>query len=437
MKRAAVRAEVRGGRAPARSAPGHRAQPRAPEGGHRPTSRTRTSSPSTARATASSSTSSGCGRAGSTAARPSPSAARSSPTRSCCPRSSTSTTTRAASCPRRCCSRSSRRAWRAWSPCSPSARASGSASWCPSAARSTSWCSWPPRTPSRPSSSASAPRTRRTRCSPRLQQKLHLRNYPRRMECFDISHFQGSSIVASQVAVTDGEADKSRYRRYKIKTLEKQDDFASMYEVLSRRLKRGLEEKDLPDLLVIDGGKGQLASAHAAMKDLGDRQGGRRGPRQESRPGGVRSRRGERSQPRARLRPRPEGPHRPAAELRRDVHAHPHARRGPPLRHHLPGRRICARAASALPWRTSPGWERCAGRCCCATSDHSSGSRRPASRSWPRWSVPRLPSGSMPPFTATPRRTRRIPSARPPWPTPAQRWTKNPPKEGRQPVRRD
>lgn len=103
----------------------------------------------------------------------------------------------------------------------------------------------------------------------RLQQRLNLRNFPRRMECFDISHFQGSSIVASQVAVTDGETDKSRYRRYKIKTLEKQDDFASMYEVISRRLKRGQEEKDLPDLLVIDGGKGQLASAHAAMKDLG------------------------------------------------------------------------------------------------------------------------------------------------------------------------
>ncbi|HYH99261.1 excinuclease ABC subunit UvrC [Hyalangium sp.] len=103
----------------------------------------------------------------------------------------------------------------------------------------------------------------------RLQQKLNLRNFPRRMECYDISHFQGSSIVASQVAVTDGETDKSRYRRFKIKTLEKQDDFASMYEVLSRRLKRGLEENDLPDLLVIDGGKGQLASAHAAMKDLG------------------------------------------------------------------------------------------------------------------------------------------------------------------------
>ncbi|HZI09556.1 MAG TPA: excinuclease ABC subunit UvrC [Myxococcus sp.] len=103
----------------------------------------------------------------------------------------------------------------------------------------------------------------------RLQQKLGLKNFPRRMECFDISHFQGSAIVASQVAVTDGETDKSRYRKYKIKTLEKQDDFASMYEVITRRLKRGAEDGDLPDLLVIDGGKGQLASAHAAMKDLG------------------------------------------------------------------------------------------------------------------------------------------------------------------------
>jgi excinuclease ABC subunit C len=103
----------------------------------------------------------------------------------------------------------------------------------------------------------------------RLQERLHLRHLPRRMECFDISHFQGSSIVASQVAATDGEIDKSRYRRYRIKTLEKQDDFASMHEVITRRLKRGQEEGDLPDLLVIDGGKGQLASALAAAKDLG------------------------------------------------------------------------------------------------------------------------------------------------------------------------
>ncbi len=103
----------------------------------------------------------------------------------------------------------------------------------------------------------------------RLEDRLHLSALPRRMECFDISHFQGSSIVASQVAMTDGELDRARYRRFRIKSVQAQDDFASMYEVVSRRLRRGREAGDLPDLLVIDGGKGQLASARAAMKDLG------------------------------------------------------------------------------------------------------------------------------------------------------------------------
>ncbi len=103
----------------------------------------------------------------------------------------------------------------------------------------------------------------------RLQDRLHLAALPRRMECFDISHFQGSSIVASQVAMTEGELDRARYRRFRIKSVQAQDDFASMYEVVSRRLRRGLEAADLPDLLVIDGGKGQLASARAAMKDAG------------------------------------------------------------------------------------------------------------------------------------------------------------------------
>lgn len=103
----------------------------------------------------------------------------------------------------------------------------------------------------------------------RLRDRLHLTRVPRRMECFDISHFQGSTVVASQVAVTDGELDKARYRRFKIKTVAGNDDFASMYEVIARRLRRGLAERDLPDLLVIDGGKGQLASAEAAARDLG------------------------------------------------------------------------------------------------------------------------------------------------------------------------
>jgi excinuclease ABC subunit C len=103
----------------------------------------------------------------------------------------------------------------------------------------------------------------------RLQKKLHLVRRPRRMECFDISHFQGSAVVASQVAITDGELDKARYRRFRLKTVDGNDDFASMYEIISRRARRGLADGDLPDLLVIDGGKGQLASALAALKDAG------------------------------------------------------------------------------------------------------------------------------------------------------------------------
>jgi excinuclease ABC subunit C len=86
----------------------------------------------------------------------------------------------------------------------------------------------------------------------RLQKSLHLSRVPRRMECFDISHFQGSTIVASQVAMTEGELDRSRYRRFRIKSVQAQDDFASMYEVVSRRLRRAREAGDLPDLLVID-----------------------------------------------------------------------------------------------------------------------------------------------------------------------------------------
>lgn len=103
----------------------------------------------------------------------------------------------------------------------------------------------------------------------RLKERLHLSKLPHRMECFDISHFQGSALVASQVSALDTEPDPSRYRHYKLRTVEGNDDFASMHEILTRRFKRGLEEGDLPDLIVIDGGKGQLAAAMAAMKDVG------------------------------------------------------------------------------------------------------------------------------------------------------------------------
>lgn len=103
----------------------------------------------------------------------------------------------------------------------------------------------------------------------RLQRALHLRRPPERIETFDISHFQGGQIVASLVRFDNGLPNKDLYRRYRIRTTSGQDDFKSMYEVISRRARRGLEEQDLPDLMVIDGGKGQLAAARAALDDLG------------------------------------------------------------------------------------------------------------------------------------------------------------------------
>src|SRR5205823_9490576 len=103
----------------------------------------------------------------------------------------------------------------------------------------------------------------------RLQSRLRLPRLPRRIECFDISTFQGQLTVGSQVLFTDGEPDKSGYRLFKVRGEAAGDDFASMFQVLTRRLQRGIEEQNLPDLLVIDGGKGQLNVARAALKELG------------------------------------------------------------------------------------------------------------------------------------------------------------------------
>jgi excinuclease ABC subunit C len=111
-----------------------------------------------------------------------------------------------------------------------------------------------------------------------LQKRLRLSRLPRRIECYDVSHIQGSDPVASMVVFVDGEPDKQSYRHFKVKGLEglsqgerQNDDFRSMYEVLTRRLRRALEDEDwaLPDLMVIDGGKGQLGRVIAAMQDLG------------------------------------------------------------------------------------------------------------------------------------------------------------------------
>lgn len=102
-----------------------------------------------------------------------------------------------------------------------------------------------------------------------LREKLRLRAVPNRIECFDISTIQGTQAVGSMVTFEGGAPAKSRYRRFAIKMVEGQDDFAMMREVLLRRFKRAIEESDLPDLVMIDGGKGQLNVATTVFKDLG------------------------------------------------------------------------------------------------------------------------------------------------------------------------
>ncbi|HEU4385140.1 MAG TPA: excinuclease ABC subunit UvrC [Anaeromyxobacteraceae bacterium] len=102
-----------------------------------------------------------------------------------------------------------------------------------------------------------------------LARALRLHREPRWMECYDISTFQGALAVGSGVCFRDGEPDKSGYRHYKVKGVAGQDDFAMLHEVIGRRLRRALSEGSFPDLLVIDGGKGQLNAALAAARDLG------------------------------------------------------------------------------------------------------------------------------------------------------------------------
>jgi len=109
-----------------------------------------------------------------------------------------------------------------------------------------------------------------------LQEKLELKSLPRRIECYDISNFQGKESVGSMVCFVDGKPHKGAYRHFKIKTVDGSNDFASIYEVMMRRLKKGLEvaasgeesEWALPQLIVIDGGKGQLHAAAQAFKDM-------------------------------------------------------------------------------------------------------------------------------------------------------------------------
>ncbi len=108
-----------------------------------------------------------------------------------------------------------------------------------------------------------------------LQRDLHMTKPPRRIECFDNSHIQGSELVSSMVLFEDGKPKKSEYRKYKNKTVLSNNDFAAMEEVVRRRytrLKSELDQKDhtpLPDLIIIDGGKGQLSSAYSILRELG------------------------------------------------------------------------------------------------------------------------------------------------------------------------
>ncbi len=107
------------------------------------------------------------------------------------------------------------------------------------------------------------------RVSAELRHKLHLRNAPKRIECVDISTFQGGTAVGSLVAFDEGQPDKQRYRRFRIKSVAGQDDFAMMFEVLQRHLARAKRHGEFPDLLVVDGGKGQLNVALAVLGALG------------------------------------------------------------------------------------------------------------------------------------------------------------------------
>lgn len=104
----------------------------------------------------------------------------------------------------------------------------------------------------------------------KIKTDLRLKDLPVHMECFDNSNIQGAFPVSACVVFRNGKPSKKDYRHFNIKTVEGPDDFASMYEALTRRYKRMIEEKQpFPQLIVIDGGKGQLSSSVKALKDLG------------------------------------------------------------------------------------------------------------------------------------------------------------------------
>jgi excinuclease ABC subunit C len=103
-----------------------------------------------------------------------------------------------------------------------------------------------------------------------LQRELHLDHQPRHIECFDNSNLQGTHAVAACVVFRDGKPSRKEYRHFNVKTVVGPDDFATMREIITRRYSRVLSEGgELPDLIVVDGGKGQLSSAVEVLKELG------------------------------------------------------------------------------------------------------------------------------------------------------------------------
>ena len=205
-----------------------------------------------------------------------------------------------------------------------------------------------------------------------LREVLNLESLPVRIECFDISNIQGESIVASMTVFVDGRSKNAHYRTFAIRGLDGQDDVGAMREAVSRRFARlrdgELDESfsRMPNLVVVDGGKGQLGAALAAMR--GVRPPARRGHlAREARRGGLRA--GVSGADRARpLEPRATAP--PA-----------HPRRGAPRRAPLPP----AKARRSARWRRSsrgfPAWGRCGVARSSGTSVPSSAFSRPRRRS--------------------------------------------------------
>ena len=116
---------------------------------------------------------------------------------------------------------------------------------------------------------ASGGSTRSRELLEELQDVLELERYPRRIECYDVSNLGGSDAVASRVTFVDAEPAKALYRHYRIRTVKGSNDYGMMEEILERRVVRGLNEGDLPDLLVVDGGKGQMNVALRVLERLG------------------------------------------------------------------------------------------------------------------------------------------------------------------------